>query len=231
MCGRFGFIPKDDFYKRFSIINTFEHLEPHYNIVPSMMVPVITKNSPKKITLMRWGFIPQWTKDLSQIKPQINARAEGIETKPFFRQSFKKFRCLIPGSHFFEWKAHDTGKIPYCIKLKNTDMFAFAGIYSEINDAEGRPLRTFAIITTVPNETMRPIHNRMPVILKESFEDAWLDETSEIADLIKLLKPFADTEIESFSVSKLVNNTSVDTIDIIKPFSYPAQSAKQTSFL
>jgi len=217
MCGRFGFLPDNDrWYERFEITNKLD-IEPHYNIVPSMMVPVITKTSPKKATLMRWGFIPQWARDLSKIKPQINARADGIEAKPFFRISFKSYRCLVPSSHFFEWKRFEDDKIPYCIKLKGKDMFTIAGIYSEIKDAEGYPIRTFALITTEPNKLMEKIHNRMPVILDEKFEDRWLDEKTDVKELLNLLKPFDDEKMEAYPISKSVNNPGNDSSEVIKP--------------
>jgi putative SOS response-associated peptidase YedK len=229
MCGRFGFIPDENFYKRFEIGNILDDFTPHYNIVPTMMVPVITKNSPKKVTLMRWGFIPPWVADLTKIKPQINARADGIEVKPFFRDSIMHHRCLVPCSHFFEWKALGKEKIPYCIRLKNKKAFAFAGIYSEIKDAEGLPYRTFAIITTQPNKMMEPIHNRMPVILVSKCEDTWLDEKEHLSTVLKLLSPYEDGKLEAFSVSKLVNNTNNDTPDVLAPFPYHPVS--QTTLL
>src|SRR3990167_7192637 len=106
MCGRFGFIPKDNFYERFTIANKLDKLPVHYNIAPGIMVPF-------------------WAKDPRIGYKMINARAEGIDQKPAFRKPFRSQRCLIPSSLFYEWKLVDKDKVPYVIKLKNTDTFAF----------------------------------------------------------------------------------------------------------
>lgn len=219
MCGRFSFYTDDynKFYNDFEITNRFENLMPHYNIAPGMHVPVITKNSPKKIELMRWGLIPFWSKDPKMGYKMINARAEGIESKPSFRKPLRSQRCLIPTSGFYEWKHMGEEKIPYYIKLKNEDIFAFAGLYDIWNDAEGYPIKSFTIITTSPNKLMEAIHNRMPVILLEDFEDKWLDPETDLKEILDMLTPFDENKMEAFPISKLVNNPRNDTKEIIKP--------------
>src|SRR3990172_3651930 len=217
MCGRFGFIPKDNFYERFTIANKLDKLPVHYNIAPGMTVPVIVRNSPNTVVLMRWGMVPFWAKDPRIGYKMINARAEGIDQNPAFRKPFRSQRCLIPSSLFYEWKLVGKEKMPYVIKLKNTDTFAFAGLYDVWKDAEGFPVKTFAIITTEPNEMMMSIHNRMPVIMDEDAEDVWLDPTViDAQKLLILLKPFKASEMEAYPVSKLVNNPVNDTADVIK---------------
>lgn len=146
--------------------------------------------------LMRWGLIPSWAKDPKIGYKMINARSESILEKPSFKKPFLSQRCLIPASGFYEWQHLDNKKIPYYFKLKDQDLFAFAGLYDEWKDPEGYPLKTFTIITTEPNEVVAPIHNRMPVILPEKSEDIWLDHTiSDPQKLLSLLTPYKNSEM------------------------------------
>jgi len=217
MCGRYGFVPGENFYNRFEIHNRLDNLEPHYNIAPGQLVPVITRSSPNQVILMKWGLIPHWAKDPRIGYKMINARAETLNEKPTFKYSLKNHRCLIPTSGFYEWKHIGEDKIPFYIRLKGKDMFAFAGLYDIWKDAEGYPLKTFTIITTSPNEFMSTIHHRMPVILTEEAEDIWLDQSlTDIDKLLALLTP-TTAEMESIKVSKLVNNPNNDSPEIIKP--------------
>lgn len=219
MCGRYSLYTDDydKFYGDFELSNRLESLTPRYNIAPGMSVPVITKNSPKKIELMRWGLIPFWSKDPKIGYKMINARSEGIESKPSFRKPLKSQRCLVPTSGFYEWKRMAEDKIPYYIKLKDRDVFAFAGLYDIWKDAEGHPLKSFTIITTGPNKLMESIHNRMPVILEKEFEDKWLDEKTDTAEILKMLESYPEKKMEAYPVSKLVNNTRNESRDNIKP--------------
>ena len=217
MCGRYGFVPGEDFYKRFNVVNRLERLEKHYNVTPGMRMPVIIRSSPNQVELMRWGLIPFWAKDPKIGYKMINARAEGIENKPAFRIPFRQSRCLIPTSYFFEWKRIGEDKIPYLVRLKDKGVFAFAGLFDTWKDAEGYPLKSFTIITTQPNELVGKIHDRMPVILDGEAEKVWLDtEVTSLTDLVKLLKPYQKEKMEAYPVSKLVNNPRNDSSEITK---------------
>lgn len=230
MCGRYGFIPEDNFYDRFEIQNRLERLETHYNVVPGMMMPVITRNSPKKVENMKWGLIPFWAKDPKIGYKMINARAEGISQKPAFKKPIRSQRCLIPTSGFFEWKRLDQEKIPYYIRLKDKKTFVFAGLYDVWVNAEGYSLKSFTIITTVPNKLVVSIHDRMPVILDDGFAEIWLDNRiTDINILLDLLKPFEEDKMESFPVSKLINNPANDNSEVIKPIKI--EKTSQSSFL
>ncbi len=138
---------------------------------PTMQAPVIHKDG---LQMMSWGYVPSWTKDAS---PQrlINARAESLAEKPSFRDSFKSRRCLVPADAFFEWDAAARPKRAFEFTLENGAPFAFAGIWDEWKGADGKPSRTFAIITRTADETVSPVHDRMPVILsgKDDFAK-WL---------------------------------------------------------
>ena len=219
MCGRYSLYVDDyeKFYNDFEITNRLDKLTPHYNITPGMHIPVIVKNSPKKIELMRWGLIPFWSKDPKIGYKMINARSEGIEAKPAFRKPLRSQRCLIPTSGFYEWKHIDNDKIPFYIKLKGQNIFAFAGLFDIWKDAESRPLKSFTIITTSPNNFIASIHDRMPVILKENYEDKWLNPETDLKEILSMLKPYEDSNLEAYPVSKLVNNPANDTAEIIRP--------------
>lgn len=207
LMGRYDAISNDDF-----------DLKPNYNVAPSFMMPVVTKNSPKKIQLMKWGLIPSWAKDSRIGYKMINARAESIQEKPSFRNSFKNRRCLVPATGFYEWKKDGDTKIPYYFKAKDNSTFSFAGLYDIWIDAEGKEILSYTIITTEPNEIMKPIHNRMPVIIKRKDEDTWLDINSPDLELFGLLKPIENAVLEKYQVSSEVNNPRNNSEDLIKKY-------------
>jgi len=194
------------------------NLEPNYNVSPSFVMPVITKKSPKKIQFMKWGLIPSWAKDPSIGNKMINARAESILEKPSFRNSFKNKRCLVPATGFYEWKKDENIKIPYYFKPKDDSIFSFAGLYDLWVDAEGKEILSYTIITTEANEIMKPIHNRMPIILQKMDEDKWLDLSSKDLELIDLLKPSESETLEKYQVSSEVNNPRNNSENLITKY-------------
>lgn len=181
-----------------------------YNIAPGQGIPVITGTGGHRvISLMRWGLIPHWAKEASTGNKLINARAETIDQKPAFRSSFFKRRCLVPADGFYEWKKQDSGKTPMRITLPDKEVFAFAGIWAQWQSPEGNIVRSCSIITTEPNDFMRSIHNRMPVVLSgESAYQTWL-ESSDAGELKKLLQPYCGLMMAN-QVSSLVNSPKHD---------------------
>ncbi|MCK4287790.1 MAG: SOS response-associated peptidase, partial [Bacteroidales bacterium] len=149
-----------------------------------------------KLSFFRWGLIPFWAKDLSIGNRLINARAETVTQKPSFKNSFQQKRCLVLSDGFYEWKK-GKDKIPYRVFLKNNALFSMAGIWDTWKDAEGKPIHSFAIITTSPNELMKNIHQRMPVILNINDEKNWL-ENNNTDELSKLLKPYPSDEMTAY---------------------------------
>ncbi|MFC1722127.1 SOS response-associated peptidase [Patescibacteria group bacterium] len=221
MCGRYIFAEETTrIYKRYNIKKEPSEkqlkLDPAYNIAPGSLVPVITRNSPNRIEIMKWGLIPHWAKDPRIGYKLINARAESVHIKPSFKSSFNTKRCLIPATGFYEWKKTNDSKMPYLIQLKSRKVFSFAGLYDIWKDAENKKFRTFTIITTQPNKLMEPIHNRMPVILDKTKEEIWLNNNSALDILLNLLKPFKSSELESFPVSTDVNNPKNQGINLTK---------------
>ena len=168
--------------------------------------------------MMRWGFVPFWAKDPKIGNRLINARAETVATKQAFRVSFKRRRCLVPTTGFYEWKKSNDSKTPYYVHLKNDDLFAFAGIYDRWKDSDGNELLSFAIITTDANSLMKRIHNRMPVMLEREDEETWLKEgVLDDEELAEILTPYPSGEMETYLVSKAVNNPRNESEELIRP--------------
>ncbi len=220
MCGRYGIAKPNKIYDRFELISDIIDLKPKFNAAPSDWMPVIFKDKDGKnrVEMMRWGFIPAWAKDPKIANMTINARAETVHQKPSYQKPLKYQRCIIPVTHFFEWKQTSEGKVPYVIRLKDQEIFAFAGLFDTNDKAYGKEIKTFTIITTEPNELVAPIHNRMPVILKRSTENIWLDPTiTDSEKALSFLQPFPANLMEAYAVFSEVNDPANDHPDIIKP--------------
>lgn len=222
MCGRFVLDEIEAVFPRFGIVNSENivgNKEPRYNIAPSHYVYVIYRNAKQenKLEMMKWGLVPFWAKGPNIGSRIINARVETLTTKPSFRQILQTKRCLVPCSGFYEWKNVDKRKVPYYIELKNNKIFSFAGLYDIWRDNEGNELQTFAIITTQANNTLKPIHNRMPVILHEEFEDRWLNtKIQDTESITRMLKPYPDDNLTAYTVSNEVNNPKNDNPQLTK---------------
>jgi putative SOS response-associated peptidase YedK len=163
-----------------------------------------------QLGLMRWGLVPFFTKSLGEIRgfSTINARAETVATSPTYREPFKKRRCLVPASGFYEWRRLDPKtKQPFAFDLVNGSMMAFAGLWDAWKDpASGEWLQSFTIITTDANELMATVHDRMPVILHPGNFDRWLAREETDQPPVDLLRPFPGEEMEAFEVSKDIGN-------------------------
>ena len=211
MCGRFTNNAKSEqIASEFKVGNKNPNLfQPKYNIAPTQMIDVVFEPETERIiSQLRWGLVPNWAKDESIGNRMINAKAETIMEKPSFREAFKSRRCIIPASGFYEWQKKETGaKQPFYFYLKDKDVFGFAGLReSWIDKTTGEELETCTIITTEANDVLKPIHDRMPVILKSESYDEWLDAKVKDTDkLQKLLKPYPAKEMTSHEVSRSVN--------------------------
>ena len=216
MCGRYSLVLTESIAARFDIQQQQLTLVPRYNVAPSQSMPVVVRNSPNRLVEMQWGLIPSWSKEPRAQFSTINARAETITKSPVFRGPFKSRRCLVPASGFFEWQRTERGKQPFCIRLKDGDLFAFAGLYDIWHDAEGNELYSYTVITTLPNDLVASIHNRMPVILRQEDEDVWLDKESEPAQLLALLKAYPADKMEAYPVSRAVNSPANDGAELMR---------------
>ena len=216
MCGRFSISTPTEILKvRFNVPRA-KDLKPNYNAAPTQNLPVILNSEPTTINLCRWGLIPFWAKEERIGNGMINARAETLLQKPSFRTPFKKQRCLVLTDGFYEWKKTSDRKIPHRISMRDHEPFAFAGIWEVWRTPDGEDVKTFSIITTEPNQLMKPLHNRMPVIMKQENEEKWLQEI-DISEAQKMLEPYPFEDLEAYPISTLVNNPRNNSEDIIKP--------------
>jgi putative SOS response-associated peptidase YedK len=198
MCGRFQLLRPEDIAIRFETVNALPDLAPSSDVRPTQDIPVVAMG--RELTLMKWGIEPAWAKERPNSAPLINARAEGIETKPTFRKPLRFQRCIIPATGFYEWQAPAGGgrKVKYLFTRADNDFLALAGLYDLHKSLDGQEHPTCVIITTAPNEVVAPIHDRMPVILSREDEDAWLnpDETESEA-LLSFLRPLPAAELRA----------------------------------
>jgi putative SOS response-associated peptidase YedK len=207
MCGRYSVMPKVKGHSKAARLLEKHLQEGHYNASPSQALPVVTNTLPNTLQFFSWGLQPFWAKDVKAVKRSINARAETITEKPSFRKLLTSKRCLVPADGFFEWQVTDHGKVPYRILLKSEELFSFAGLWDKWADKEtGEVLHTFTIITTEANEVVKPIHDRMPVMLSPEAEELWLDAHESQQELLSLLHPYQATDMKAFPVSPLVNS-------------------------
>lgn len=226
MCGRYSFAQLSlEVEKRFKIHVDGNTYVARYNAAPGQNLAVITNEQPQILNFLVWGLIPFWAKDSYNSGKMINARIETILEKPAFNKIFQTKRCLIPADGFYEWKKIGKQIIPHHIRLKSREMFAFAGLWDEWKNASGKTIQTFSIITTSANEIMKPIHQRMPVILPPEFESAWLNSATQSADLLEFLKPFDDDKMEAITVKPLVNSIENDSSELQVFYPYNTQTS------
>ncbi|MDD1679736.1 MAG: SOS response-associated peptidase [Methanomicrobiales archaeon] len=218
MCGRFTIAIAAGFFDRFQVAKESSPLlESHFNITPAQEIPVIisTEGGNHVVVLMTWGLVPAWASDRHTGHHPINARAENLTEKPMFSGLVEDRRCLIPANGFFEWKKTGTTKIPSYIHRKDDALFAFAGLY-DVWKREQPPLCSCTIVTTTPNLVVAPLHDRMPAILRRDDESVWLEKKRlDRVTLSRILSPYPAEELESYRISRLVNDTSIDSVEVI----------------
>jgi putative SOS response-associated peptidase YedK len=183
---------------------------PSYNVAPQSVQPVVRLNrdsGSREFALLRWGLVPFWAKDAKLGYSTFNARSEEASKKPTFREVLKTRRCLVPADAFYEWKRIDPKtKQSFAIALNSGEPCAFAGLWDRWQPREGAALETFTILTTDPNELMKPIHNRMPVILAARDYSRWLDSGDPAQPPLDLLRPFPAEQMRAWPVSSRVGN-------------------------
>jgi putative SOS response-associated peptidase YedK len=215
MCGRYRLSRRKEVVEEhFDAVSGNEDWSPRYNIAPTQPVVVIRqhpKKSIRELSLMRWGLVPSWAKDLSGAARMINARAETATEKPAFREALKSRRCLLPADGFYEWMRTGTTKQPYCFELNAGELFAFAGLWDRWRDARGNVLETCSILTTTPNAVTAAVHDRMPVILEPESYEIWLDPgMRDVGTVAAMLKPCDASLTRCFRVSSRINSVVND---------------------
>jgi putative SOS response-associated peptidase YedK len=229
MCGRYVLKRKDleALMAQLGVKDPREFVS-RYNIAPSTMVPAIRTSSagPREAASLQWGLVPWWSKDPAGGARLANARAEGIATKPSFREAFRKRRCVVPASGFYEWQTLGRMKFPWYFSMQDESPIALAGLWEHWHGADGTTLETCSLITTTPNEVVRPLHDRMPVILAGAAIDQWLDPVNaDPAGLEPLLAPFPANLMKAMPVSPRVNSVRHEGPECLEPAPIPTPPA------
>jgi putative SOS response-associated peptidase YedK len=221
MCGRFTLTADvTQIQASFPWINIPPGLQPRYNIAPTQPVAVVANDGQNRLDFFTWGLVPSWAKDPSIGSRMINARSETLAEKPSFRNAFRRRRCLILADGFYEWHQAAKGqpKVPIYIRFKDHRPFAFAGLWERWQSPDGSEILSSTIITTRPNKLVENYHNRMPVILPEESYPQWLDPgEGDPRQLSALLGPHAESGMMAYPVSRMVNNPSHESPDLINP--------------
>jgi putative SOS response-associated peptidase YedK len=241
MCGRFVTASSPTLLaERFQVgeVKVDDH-EPNYNVAPRELVMAVRQRDEERVlSRLRWGLVPSWAKDVSMGDRMINARSETVATKPAYKRSFARKRCIIPADGFYEWKVVGPPstpkgrpkKQPMFVHRRDGEPLAFAGLWEVWKVPEGTDgaaiagvgddgwLRSCVIVTTQANDLLTPIHERMPVVLPESAWDDWLDPTNDDIDAVRsLLVPARDDLFEVWPVSSAVNKADNNTPDLVRP--------------
>ena len=219
MCGRFSLgVDTDRLVAAFGIASVAEPHEPRYNIAPTQPVPAVVRGEDGlRLGALRWGLVPHWADDPGIGSRLINARSETVDRKPAFRDAFRERRCWVLADGFYEWREQDGRKVPVHFHLPDGAPFAFAGIWDRWRRDQGEVV-SCTLLTTEPSDDVRPVHDRMPVILPADVRERWLDPDADPSDLKALLRPFPGT-LEGHAVSTRVNSPENDDPSLIEPAS------------
>lgn len=231
MCGRFTlYDPVPDLVERFGVdevVVAEEEALPRWNVAPSQPVVAVATSkdgSSRRLGSLRWGLVPWWAKDPSIGNRMINARAETLETSRAFQGAFERRRCLIPASGFYEWQPREGpsggrgAKVPYYIRAADGEPLALGGLWEVWHDAEGRALRTCAIITTEANSALAEVHGRMPLVVAGADWDAWLaPEPLGPSVRGEILRPLPDDALVFYPVTSLVNDPRHEGPELVEP--------------
>jgi putative SOS response-associated peptidase YedK len=225
MCGRFA--QRTDSKKLAKTFGVAEipDLKPRYNIAPTQDILAVYQSPDGPLmTFYKWGLIPSWAKDTSIGARLINARSETVAEKPAFRQAFKQRRCIIPADGFYEWQKREGRKQPFFFQMRDESPFGFAGLWDRWEGGEGSAIESCTILTTEANDLLRPVHDRMPVILHPEEYSLWLESDERELKLLKeLLRPYPSSEMSGHPVSTSINSPRSQGAELIEQI--PVNSA------
>ena len=224
MCGRYRLSRRKQLVEEyFESSSDEEDWNPRYNIAPTQPVAAIRQAGTSRIlSMMRWGLVPSWASDISIGGRLINGRSETVLEKPAFRDSFRLRRCLVPADGFYEWKKAGKERHPFHFVMKDSSLFAFAGVWDRWRSATGQVVESCSILTTAPNELLDGVHDRMPVILPQRHYQTWLTApATEAQRLAELLVPFDARVMRRYPVSPLVNKPENDVPECALEVSSP----------
>lgn len=218
MCGRYAtLLPPDAMRALFRTVNPPPNFAPTWNMAPSRPAPVVRlhpQTRERHLDLLTWGLVPHWAKDPKATRQPINARSETAATTPMFRDAFAHRHCLVPADVFYEWQVVDGAKQPWAIARGDGAPLVFAGLWEGWRGADGTIIRSFTILTTDANDELRPLHERMPVVLEEAHWPLWLGEAE--GDPAALLRPSA-AAFRTWRISTAVNNVRHDSAALLEP--------------
>ena len=219
MCGRFTLqITPEHLAVIFGLIE-IPTFPARFNIAPSQKVAVIRQNGDgqNRLDFLRWGLIPSWAEGMSIGYKLINARSETVHEKHSFRHAIRYRRCLIPTSGFYEWREEGGKNIPLYVRVKDGSPMVFAGLWESWKSPEGEVIESCTILTTTSNKLIKPLHERMPVILHPQEYDIWLDRETNNPEMLKrFYQPYPADNMEMYPVSPLVNSAKADSPELIK---------------
>jgi putative SOS response-associated peptidase YedK len=229
MCGRYSLSSSAQLVRETFDLDGELELSPRWNIAPTQDAPVVRRASSgaRRLDLMRWGLVPPRSTTLSG--GQINARSETADGLPAFRDAFRKRRCLVPADGFYEWLALEGQRHPFHIRRRDRRPLAFAGLWSRWQPERAVPVDSFTILTCPPSDVVRPLHDRMPVILSPASWPVWLGDDTEAEALRALLVPWAGDELEAVPVSSAVNRADAEGQQCVREVPRPV--ARQLSLL
>lgn len=219
MCGRYALYgPQSRLREQFGVEPG--DLEERYNIAPSQDAPIVRcgTDGGRELISARWGLLPSWVKNPGKLAQPINAKVETAGEKPMFRHAFKRSRVLVPASGFYEWVLVAGYKQPYFIRpVGGETLFGFGGLLEHWDGPEGSVL-TFAILTTAANDLIRPIHDRMPVIIRPEGYAVWLDHGVTDGLLVReLAGEYPSDEMEAHPVGRGVGNPRSQGPELVEP--------------
>lgn len=214
MCARYSMTREEKRLTALYCASLKEPYEPNYNLAPTQLGLVITADEPDLIQPIHFGLVPYWVKDTKLNISTLNARSEEVLEKPTFAPLIQKHKtCLVLADGFYEWDRKSGKPLPYRFILKDRDVFAFAGLWSQWKSKDGsQAYRSFTILTTEANQIVGKVHDpkfRMPVILERDEEKLWLDKELSPAELLQMCTPYPDDKMAAFRVSTDINSTVI----------------------
>jgi putative SOS response-associated peptidase YedK len=218
MCGRYAaFLPAEAIVALFRTEGPVPNWAPTWNMAPTRDAPVVRlhpETKARRLDLLRWGLLPHWAKDAKSVRQPINARSETVASAPMFRDAFKHRRCLVPADLFYEWQAVNGTKLPWAIARADGQPMVFAGLWEGWRGSDGTVIRSFTIVTTSANEALRPLHERMPVVLEPADWPLWLGETG--GNPCEPMRP-SGAAFRTWRIGTAVNNVRNDTAQLLEP--------------
>lgn len=228
MCGRFVITCPPAAIRQVFGYAEQPNFPPRYNVAPTQPVPVvILDQGARHFRLMRWGLIPSWVKDPRKFTLLINARSEGVQEKPAFKNAIRRRRCLVPADGYYEWHVSEGRKRPYFIYRADRRPIGLAGLAETWVGPNGEEVDTVAIVTAAASPDLAVLHHRVPVTIAEDAFDRWLDCSSDSAEgVMDLLTGPEEGEFGWHEISTRVNSADNDDAQLVLPITDEQREAE-----